>query len=104
MRWVSTEVLPVPAPATTSIGPWRCSMAVRWRSSGTNNTGRVFGFEGGIQGQNTTARHEEGCGGNGQEFGSDSVGGERARCHRLRPPALSSTSKTLSALLSGSTK
>ena len=38
-------------------------MALRWRSSGTNETGRVFGFEDGIQGQNTTAPHEEGCGG-----------------------------------------
>jgi hypothetical protein len=36
-------------------------MALRWRSSATNETGRAFGFEGGIEGQNTTARHEEGC-------------------------------------------
>src|SRR5580700_6129282 len=50
MRWIRTEVLPVPAPATTSMGPARCSMASRWRSSGAN--GRDFGLGGDIRGQN----------------------------------------------------
>src|SRR4030095_11078553 len=35
MRRVRTVVLPVPAPATTSIGPQTCSIASRWRSSST---------------------------------------------------------------------
>src|SRR5690348_5800388 len=30
-RWVSTVVLPVPAPATTSMGPAMCSTASLWR-------------------------------------------------------------------------
>src|SRR5579864_7507693 len=35
-RRVSTVVLPVPAPATTSIGPWTCSMASRCLGSSSN--------------------------------------------------------------------
>src|SRR5579863_7871722 len=54
MRWVSTEVLPVPAPATTSMGPCTWSIASRCRSSGINTTGREFDFEDGIRGQHTT--------------------------------------------------
>ena len=30
MRWVSTRVLPDPAPATTSSGPSRCTTASSW--------------------------------------------------------------------------
>ena len=44
MRLVRTEVFPVPAPATTSMGPWTCSMASRWRSSGMNKAGRELDF------------------------------------------------------------
>src|SRR5579864_5411110 len=51
MRWVRTEVLPVPAPATTSMGPWTCSMASRWRSSGVNGVGRELDFGDGINGR-----------------------------------------------------
>src|SRR4051812_1811996 len=32
MRWVSTRVLPEPAPATTRIGPSGATTASRWRS------------------------------------------------------------------------
>src|SRR5215469_5375735 len=41
MRRISTVVLPVPAPATTSRGPWTCSIASRWRSSGIIEAGRA---------------------------------------------------------------
>src|ERR1041385_9127513 len=44
MRWVRTVVLPVPAPATTSTGPCRCSIASRWRSSGWNADGDAMDF------------------------------------------------------------
>ena len=45
MRLVRTVVFPVPAPAMTSIGPWTCSMASRWRSSGSNARARRLGDE-----------------------------------------------------------
>src|ERR1700744_168950 len=61
MRWVRTDVLPVPAPATTSIGPWTCSMASRWRSSGVNGTERELDFDCGIRGQDITRWDEDGC-------------------------------------------
>src|ERR1700758_1457802 len=44
MRWGSTDVFPVPAPATTSIGPWTCSIASHCRSSGTNGAERELDF------------------------------------------------------------
>ena len=62
-------------------------MAVRWRSSGTNETGRVFGFEGGIQGQNTTARHEEGCGGAVRNLVQTVFGGEHASMPSFEAPS-----------------
>src|SRR5579862_7555431 len=58
MRWVRTDVLPVPAPATTSIGPWTCSMAWRCRSSGTNDAARLLDLEDGIAAQDIT---QPGC-------------------------------------------
>src|SRR6267378_2482058 len=45
MRRVRTVVFPVPAPATTSMGPRTCSVASRWRSSGTMVAAREADFE-----------------------------------------------------------
>ena len=45
IRRVRTVVLPVPAPATTSMGPWTWSMASRWRSSGSKAGTIGMGFE-----------------------------------------------------------
>ena len=44
MRLVRTVVLPVPAPAMTRTEPWTCSIASRWRSSGSNARGRELDF------------------------------------------------------------
>src|SRR5579872_301825 len=59
MRCVRTEVLPVPAPATTSMGPWTCSMASFWRSSGVKGAGRRVDFETGTAAQHITCAREE---------------------------------------------
>lgn len=58
--------MPVPAPAITSMGPWTCSIASRWRSSGikggrTDGVGREFDFDGDIAAQDITGGDEEGC-------------------------------------------
>jgi len=50
----------VPAPATTNMGPWTCSMASLWRSSGMNGAGRV-NFWDGIVAQDITWEDEEPC-------------------------------------------
>src|SRR5437868_1542301 len=65
MRWVSTEVLPVPAPATTSMGPRTCSIASRWCTSAVNGVGRKFDLWDRIAAQDITCEREEPCAKNG---------------------------------------
>src|ERR1700730_547254 len=56
MRWIRTEVFPVPAPATTSMGPWTCAMASRWRSSGVKGGGFDCDLETAIAGSEYHSR------------------------------------------------
>src|SRR5439155_12568020 len=60
MRRVRTAVLPVPAPASTNMGPRRCSIASRWRSSGANWRGCSVFLAAGI-GRCISEKDEEIC-------------------------------------------
>ena len=73
----------MPAPATTSMGPWTCSMASRWRSSGANGSGT----------ESTSGRHC--C--SGYHLRRRGTLCEKSRCRDKNPPK-----RSLTGLPSGS--